>query len=137
MKTISFFLALINTLLAGLFIAASLLGSELHQAVAWWLLIKVSAAASVILIGILTWLGNTRSLSPSLMSLCSLFLVALGTAASVWTFHLALVTGDIEFYMVIYGGSLIIQGLASLLGFAGECSEISPCKFSAFALTAL
>ncbi len=125
MKTISFFLALINSLLAGLLIAASLLGSEIYQAVAWWLLIKVSAAASVILVGILTWLGNTRSISPSLMSLCSLFLVALGTAATVWTLHLALVTGDIEFHMVIYGGSLIVQGMASLLGFAGDARDLS------------
>jgi len=49
-----------------------------------------------------------------------LFLVALGTASIVWTLHLALVRGDIEFFMVLYGGSLAVQGMASLFGFAGD-----------------
>jgi len=49
-----------------------------------------------------------------------LFLVALGAATVVWTFHLALVTGDMEFHMVVYGGSLAMQGMASLFGLAGD-----------------
>ena len=59
------------------------------------------------------------------MSLCSLFLVALGAATIVWTFHLALVTGDTEYYMFLYGGSLIVQGAASLLGFSEEARGIT------------
>jgi hypothetical protein len=49
-----------------------------------------------------------------------LFLVALGAATVVWTFHLALVSSDIEFFMIVYGGSLAVQGVASLLGFAND-----------------
>ena len=119
MKTISIFLALINSLLAGLLIAYSLSGSEIHQADTWWLLTKVLAGLSVIAVGALTWLGSIRTIRPSLMALSSLFLVALGAATVMWTFHLALVTGDMEYYMIIYGGSLMMQGGASLFGYAG------------------
>jgi hypothetical protein len=59
------------------------------------------------------------------MSLCSLFLVALGAATVAWTFHLVLVTRDMEYYMVVYGGSLIMQGIASLFGFAGDGRNIT------------
>ena len=120
MKTISIFLALINSLAGGLLIAFSLSGSEIRQAAAWWTLLKTVAAFSVIVIGVLAWLASMRTVRPGLMSLGSLLLVALGTATIVWTLHLALVTGDAEYYMLVYGGSLIVQGAASLFGVLQE-----------------
>jgi hypothetical protein len=125
MKTISIFLALVNSLLAGLILAFSLSPTEIAQTEAWWSLIKVTAASSVIFIGVLTWFGSARTIRAGLMALCSLFLVALGAATIVWTFHLVLVSGDIEFYMVLYGGSLIVQGMASLFGFVGESRSVT------------
>ena len=123
MKTISIFLALVNSLLAGLILAFSLSPTEIGQTAAWWSFIKVFAACSVILVGVLTWLGSARPINQSLLSLCSLFLVALGAATVVWTYHLALATGDMEFHLVVYGGSLFVQGMASLFGFTGEASR--------------
>lgn len=120
MKTVSIFLALVNTLLAGLLLAASFPLTEFRQAELWWSFTKIAAATAVILIGVITWLGSTRSVRAGLIPLSSLFLVALGAATVVWTFHVALVTGDIEFHMVIYGGSLAVQGMASLFGLAGD-----------------
>jgi len=120
MKTISIFLALINSLVAGLLIAFSLSGSEIRQVAAWWTVMKTLAAFSVIVIGALTWLASMRTVRPGLMSLGSLLLVALGTATIVWTLHLALVTGDAEYYMLVYGGSLIVQGASSLFGVLEE-----------------
>lgn len=120
MKTISIFLALINGLVAGLLIAFSLSGSEIRQVTAWWTLLKTLSALSVIVIGILTWLASMRTVGPGLMSLGSLLLVALGAATIVWTLHLALVTGDPEYYMLVYGGSLIVQGASSLFGVLQE-----------------
>ena len=120
MKTISIFLALINSLVAGLLIAFSLSGSEIRQAAAWWTLMKALAAFSVIVIGALTWLASMRTVRQGLMSLGSLLLVALGAATIVWTLHLALVTGDAEYYMLVYGGSLIVQGASSLFGVLEE-----------------
>lgn len=125
MKTISIFFALVNSLLAGLILAFSLSPTEISQAAAWWSFTKIVAASSVILVGVLTWLGSARSINQGLLALCSLFLVALGAATIVWTFHLALVTGDMEFYMIVYGGSLIVQGMASLFGFASGSRDIA------------
>jgi hypothetical protein len=124
MKTISIFLALINALMAGLILAISLSPTDLWQAETWWSLTKISAACCVILIAMITWMGSVRTTNPGVMALCSLFLVALGAATIVWSFHLALVTRDAEFYMVVYGGSLALQGMASLFGFAGDSRNI-------------
>jgi hypothetical protein len=125
MKTISIFLALVNSLLAGLILAFSLSPTEISQAAAWWSFAKIMAACSVILVGVLTWLGSARTIPAGLTALCSLFLVALGAATIVWTFHLELMTGDMEFHMIVYGGSLIVQGMASLFGFAGESRNVT------------
>ena len=125
MKTVSIFLALINSLLAGLILAFSLSPTEIGQTASWWSFTKIAASSSVILVGIFTWFGGARSISAGLMALSSLFLVALGAATIVWTFHLVLVSGDIEFYMVIYGGSLIMQGMACLFGFAGDSRKLT------------
>ena len=120
MKTISIFLALVNSLLAGLLIAYSLSGGEIRQVAIWWLLIKVVAGLSVIVIGALMWFGTIGDVRPGLMALGSLCLVALGAATVVWTLHLVVVTGDMEYYMVVYGGSLIIQGAAAQFGYPAE-----------------
>jgi hypothetical protein len=125
MKTISIFLALINSLMAGLVLAYSLSPTELHETATWWSLTKITAASSVILVAVITWLGSARTANAGLISLCSLFLVALGAAVMVWTFHLALVSGDVEYYMVVYGGSLGLQGMASLFGFAGDSRSVT------------
>ena len=125
MKTLSIFLALVNALLAGLVVAFSLSPTEFHQTETWWSFAKMTAASSVIFIGMLTWLGSMRPLRPGLIALCSLYLVALGAATVVWTFHLVLVGGDIEFHRIVYGGSLALQGMASLFGFASDAQSIA------------
>jgi hypothetical protein len=125
MKTISIFLALVNSLLAGLLIVYSLSGSEIRQAAIWWSLTKVLAGLSVIVIGALMWFGTIGNVRPGLMALSSLSLVALGAATVVWTLHLAVVTGDMEYYMIMYGGSLIMQGAASQFGNPGESRNMT------------
>jgi hypothetical protein len=120
MKTISIFLALVNSVIAGLLLAASLTGSELHHASALWLLTKICAGLTVILIGAMTWLAGMNALPPGLPALTSLLLTALGASTIVWTIHLSIASGDMEYYMIVYGTSLLTQGLASLLGFAGD-----------------
>lgn len=125
MKTISIFLALLNSLMAALILAFSLSPTEVNQTATWWLLARVVAAASVIGVAGLIWLGGLRAIHSGLMTLCSLFLVALGTATVVWTFHLVLVTGDVESYMVVFGGSLILQGMASLFGFVTDSRDMT------------
>ena len=125
MKTLSIFLSLINSLLAGVILLASLTGNEIRQAAFLWLFTKVFVATVIIGIGVLTWLSNMFAFRPGLMALSSLFLVALGASTAVWTLHLAIVTGDMEYYMVVYGGSLAMQGAASLFGLAEESRNVT------------
>ena len=125
MKTISIFLALVNSLLAGLLILYSLSGSEIRQAAVWWSLTKVLAGLSVIAIGALMWVGTIGSIRPGLIALGSLSLVALGAATVVWTLHLVIITGDMEYYMILYGGSLMIQGAAAQFGYPSESRNIT------------
>ena len=125
MKTLSIFLSLINSLLAGVILLASLTGNEIREAAFLWLFTKVLVATMIIGVGVLTWLNNMFAFRPGLMALSSLFLVALGASTAVWTLHLAIVTGDMEYYMVVYGGSLAMQGAASLFGSAEESRNVT------------
>lgn len=125
MKTISILLALVNSLFAGVVLFVSLTTGEIHDAILLWTLIKVVASVGIILIGILTWLENIFTIWPGLMALSSISLIALGAATGVWTLHLALVSGDMEYYMIAYGGSLIMQGMASLFGFEDESRNMT------------
>jgi len=125
MKTISIFLALINSLMAGLLIAFSLSRVELQQAEVLWSITKVGAAFIVILFGVVTWVTSARDTNSGILPLGGIFLLLLGTVTILWTFHLAILSGDMEYYMIGYGGSLMVQGLASLLGFAGESRNLT------------
>lgn len=116
MKTISIFLALINSLLAGLLITFLISSVDFRVAATLWSAIRILVASSVIVIGLLTWINAIGSIHPGLLATSSLFLVATGAATVVWTFHRFQVTGDMEYYMIIYGGSLFAQGFSLLFG---------------------
>ncbi len=114
MKTISVFLALLNSLIAGLIMAVSLSRPELIDAATSWLAIKTAAGLAVIGISAVTWLAAARAVNLHLVLLAGLSLAIIGTATIIWTLHLAIVTGDMEGYMVAFGCSLIVQGLTLL-----------------------
>ena len=120
MKTISIFLALVNSITAGILLLFTLSSREIQQVQVVWLLTKVSAAIVVMVIGALAWFGGARAVRSGLLPMSSLFLVALGAATTVWTFQLGIMTGDMEYYMMWYGVSLLVQGVTSLIGFAAE-----------------
>ena len=126
MKTISIFLALINSLLAGLLIMFLLSSADIRVSATLWSAIRIGVAVSVIMIGILTWINAVGSIHPGILALSSLFLVSLGAATVVWTFHRAQVTGDMEYYMILYGGSLFMQGFSLLFGLAEGRGSASP-----------
>lgn len=115
MKTLSMLLALVNSLAAGLVIAASLPAIQLlHPAASLGNATRVVFSMAVVATGILTWVAVCRETNPALLFLAGLFLVALGTASAVWTIHVALSSGAIQDHMLLYGGSLIAQGASSL-----------------------
>jgi len=119
MKTISIFLALINSLFAGFLIALDLSYNGIHMGTLWWSLMKLSTASLIIVIGITAWLGMMGSISPGSILLGSVFLIAIAPATLVWAVHIALTTGNMEYHMVVFAASLMVQGMSSLLGFAG------------------
>lgn len=123
MKTISIFLALINSLFAGFLIALDLSYNGIQLGILWWSVLKLSTASLIIVIGITVWLEVMGLIRPDPILLGSLFLIALGPATIVWALHLALTTGDMEYHMAVYACSLIVQGMASLFGFAEESKK--------------
>lgn len=114
MKTLSIFLSLINSLLAGVILLAGMSG-ELHSAALMWALVKALALAGVLFMGGLTWFGLLTNSRPGLLAFGSLALIVLGTAAMVWSLHLASL-GQLDLLMALYGLSLLVQGMASLGG---------------------
>lgn len=125
MKTISMFLALVNSLLAGLLITFLLSSADYQYAPSWWSAARIFIALCVIMIGVITWVASISRINPGLVALCSLTLVALGAATTVWTFHRVQVTGDMEYYMIIYGGSLFVQGVALLFSLSSDQGSTS------------
>jgi hypothetical protein len=114
-KTISILLALINSLAAGIVIAASLPAIQISRpAASLWNATKVAFSVGIIGAGILTWIAAGRSTDQHIMFITGLFLVALGTASAVWSVHLALNGGSPTDHMFLYGGSLMAQGASSL-----------------------
>jgi len=124
MKTLSIFLSLINSLLAGVILLASLGGNIIPPTALLWSLTKSFALLGVIFTGGVTWFGILTGSKPGMLVVNSLALIVLGTAAIVWTFHLA-AFGQADYGMAIYGVSLMIQGLASLFSFAEEGRQIT------------
>ena len=125
MKTISIFLALIKSLIAGLLITFLLSSPDFQQSAMWWSALRILIAVSIILIGVLTWLDGMLGIQSGLVAIGSIGLVAIGAGTIVWTFHRAQLTGDMEYYMILYGGSLFVQGVALLFGITSSVGSIA------------
>ncbi len=125
MKTISIFLALINSLLAGLLITFLISSPDIQISPTWWSMLRILVAATVILIGFLTWVDGMSHVHPALMALAGIALIAIGTGTVVWIFERILMTGHLQFKMIVYGGSLFIQGIALLFSLSQEPRTVS------------
>jgi len=125
MKTVSIFLALINSLLAGLLLTYNLSSLPLRNPGTLWLLIESLTTLSVIMIGVLTWITCISAMNTSPLLIGGLYLVVLGAVDIVWIYHLAVLSGHMQYHMALFGASLMAQGLTSLLGFAGEAGNIA------------
>jgi hypothetical protein len=126
MKVISIFLGLINSLLAGLLITFLITSTDFKISMAWWSIFRILLAFLVITAGVLSWLSMIVAVRPILLALGSLFLVGIGPATMVWTFHKASLTGHMEYYMLVYGVSLFVQGCSLLLGLSERQDTATP-----------
>jgi hypothetical protein len=124
MKTLSIFLSLINALLAGVILLASLSEDEFRSVALLWSLTKSLALLGVLGLGGLTWFGLLTNSRPGVLAFGNLALIVLGTAAMVWALHLATL-GHMDFLMALYGFSLLVQGMASLGGFVEDGRSVT------------
>ena len=123
MKTISIFLSFINALLAGLLITFSLSTNEFFHSEIMWSLIKIAASMTVIVLGMVTWIASMNGSNIGLLFSGDILVIVIGAVMIVWTFHIAIVSGGMEYYMTAYGASLMAQGTSSLLGFGEDAKR--------------
>jgi len=116
MKVLSILLALVNSLVAGLVLLSCVSVSNLSWDGLGWLAARVAAGIAVILIGVLTFRDGTQGIGPGKMLVSGLLLVLLGTGSAMWGVHLTLVSGDVKNVTILFGGSLVLQGIASIVG---------------------
>jgi hypothetical protein len=116
MKVLSILLSLVNTLAAGLILLSCLSFSNLSWDGLGWLGARIVTGALVILAGILTFRDGARGIGPGKMLVTGLLLVLLGTSSAMWGVHLSIISGDVKNVMILFGGSLVLQGITSILG---------------------
>ena len=116
MKVVSILLALVNTLMAGLILLSCISFSNLSLDALGWLVVRIAAGLLVILIGILTFRDGANPIHPGKMLASGLGLVLIGMGSVMWGVHLTLVSGDVKNVMILFGGSLVLQGIASVVG---------------------
>jgi hypothetical protein len=116
MKVLSILLALINSLMAGLVLLSCISVSNLNWDGLGWLAVRVATGMLVILVGILTFRDGRQAIRTGTMLVAGLLLILLGTSSAMWGLHLSIVSGDVKNVMILFGGSLVLQGIASIVG---------------------
>ena len=116
MKVLSILLSLVNSLMAGVVLLSCISVSSLNQDELGWLVVRVATGIIVILAGILTFRDGVRSLNPGVILMTGLMLVLLGTGSAMWGLHLSLISGDVKNVIILFGGSLLLQGITSVVG---------------------
>ena len=117
MKVISILLAFINSLTGGLLILSCVSAGEALG----WIAFKTGAGILAIYFGILTLKDSIQPMRQSRLVLSGLVLVIVGVSAVAWGIHWSIISGDVKNAILLFGGSLFVQGLTSILGLeAGE-----------------
>ncbi|MBI5352887.1 MAG: hypothetical protein HZB50_09645 [Chloroflexi bacterium] len=119
MKVISILLAFINSLTGGLLILSCVSAGEAFG----WIAFKTGAGILAIYFGVLTFKDGIQPMHQSRIVLSGLTLVVAGVSAVAWGIHWSIISGDVKNTILLFGGSLFIQGLTSILGI--ETGEIS------------
>ena len=116
MKVLSILLALVNSLAASLILLSCVSLNNLDWNGLGWVAARILTGILVILTGILTFRDGAQGIGPGKMLVAGLLLVLLGTGSAMWGVHLSLISGDIKNVMILFGSSLVLQGIASILG---------------------
>lgn len=116
MKVVSILMALVNSLTGGLLILSCISASESLS----WITLKTCAGILAISFGVLIFKDSVQPISPGRMLPCSLFLVIVGVSIVAWGIHWSILSGDVKNTVLLFGGSLFVQGLASIFSLAGD-----------------
>lgn len=116
MKILSILLALINSITAGLVLLSCISVSNLYWGELGWLATRIATGILVILTGIVTFRDGMQPVGPGKLLVAGLVLVLLGAASAMWGLHLSIVSGDVKNVMILFGGSLVLQGIATIVG---------------------
>ena len=125
MKVLSILLALVNSLMAGLVLLSCISVSNLSWDGLGWLAARVATGMLVILAGILTFRDGAQPIGPGKMLMAGLMLVLLGAGSTMWGVHLSIISGDVKNVMILFGGSLVLQGIAAVVGLAKESGNMT------------
>jgi hypothetical protein len=112
MKVISVLLAFLNSLIGALLIVSCISASETLG----WVTTKTGAGILAIYFGVLTFKDAVQPISQSHMLLNGLFIVIVSVSALVWGIHWSMSSGDIKLTLLLFSGSLFLQGLTSIFG---------------------
>ena len=112
MKVISILLAFLNSLMGALLILSCISASETLS----WVTTKTGAGTLAIYFGVLTYKDAVQPISHSRMLLNGLFIVIISVSAIAWGIHWSIISGDIKLTLLLFGISLFLQGMASILG---------------------
>jgi len=124
MKVLSILLALVNSLAAGLVLLSCVSVSNLSWEGLGWLAARVATGALVILTGVLTFRDAAQPIGLGKMLMAGLILILLGVSSTMWGVHLSIISGDVKNVMILFGGSLVLQGIASVVGLAQDSGEM-------------
>jgi hypothetical protein len=116
MKVLSILLALVNSLVAGVVLLSCISVSNLSWDGLGWLAVRITTGILVLLVGMLTFRDGVQGVGPGKMLIAGLLLVLLGTSSAMWGLHLSIISGDVKNAMILFGGSLVLQGIASIVG---------------------
>jgi hypothetical protein len=116
MKVISILLAFINSLIGGILILSCVSTNETLG----WITMKSGTGLLAVYFGILTLKDSIAPIRPDRLLLNNILLVIAGVSVVAWGVHWSIVSGDVKNTVLLIGSSLFVQGLASVLGTAGE-----------------
>lgn len=123
MKALSFLLAMVNSVVSGLILLSCATTENLEWEALGRISGRVVTSSLVLVIGLLTFRDGVQPLSLEKMLISGMLLIILGVSSAAWGLHLSIISGDIKKVFLIYGGSLIVQGVASVAGL-GESAVV-------------
>lgn len=112
MKVISILISFLNSLFGMLLILSCVSAGEALG----WIAFKTGAGILAIYFGILTFKDSIHPISQKRLLLSGLLLIIIGVSTFAFGVHWSIVSGNMKNTVLLFGGSIFIQGLTSVLG---------------------